>query len=71
MMLAAGGVAMLYRQCMQCMFKHPYPIGYKASKAHFNAVYTMEILEGPPNEGPVFTVRHRRGPRAASPKHNV
>jgi len=39
------------------MFKHPYPVGYKATKQHFNATYTMEILEGPLNEGPIFTVR--------------
>jgi len=43
------------------MFKHPYPVGYKATKQHFNATYTMEILEGPPNEGPIFTVRSACG----------
>ncbi|KAM3584430.1 hypothetical protein VKS41_003245 [Umbelopsis sp. WA50703] len=37
-----------------CMFRHPYPIGYRASKLAFGEVYTMTISKG--ETGPVFTV---------------
>ena len=36
------------------MFRHPYPIGYKASKLAFDEVYTMTISKG--ENGPIFTV---------------
>ncbi|KAI9492490.1 hypothetical protein BDB00DRAFT_976966 [Zychaea mexicana] len=39
-----------------CRYKHPYPIGFKATKSHFGNDYTMTIEEGKPNEGPVFKV---------------
>lgn len=44
----------------QCRYKHPYPIGYRATKTHFGNDYTMGIL--PPKvegEGPIFTVQHK------------
>ncbi|GAB5589695.1 hypothetical protein Unana1_04595 [Umbelopsis nana] len=37
-----------------CMFRHPYPIGYRASKFAFDEVYTMTISKG--ENGPIFTV---------------
>ncbi|KAI8967223.1 hypothetical protein BDF20DRAFT_917700 [Mycotypha africana] len=43
-----------------CKFKHPYPIGYRATKSHFDNDYTMGIL--PPEkegEGPIFQVQHK------------
>ncbi|GAA5804638.1 hypothetical protein HPULCUR_010140 [Helicostylum pulchrum] len=40
-----------------CKYKHPYPIGYRATKSHFGNDYTMGISEG--EDGPVFTVRHK------------
>ncbi|KAH8552964.1 hypothetical protein BGW37DRAFT_423040 [Umbelopsis sp. PMI_123] len=40
--------------CTQCMFRHPYPIGYKASKLAFDETYTMTISKG--ENGPIFTV---------------
>ncbi|KAI8347656.1 hypothetical protein BD560DRAFT_410943 [Blakeslea trispora] len=55
-----------------CKYKHPYPIGYRATKSHFGNDYTMGILspekEG---EGPVFTVQHKstiwKGPTPTAP----
>ncbi|KAI8579908.1 hypothetical protein K450DRAFT_239682 [Umbelopsis ramanniana AG] len=41
-----------------CMFRHPYPIGYKASKLAFDEVYTMTISKG--ETGPIFTVEGER-----------
>ncbi|KAI8098778.1 uncharacterized protein BX664DRAFT_319578 [Halteromyces radiatus] len=38
-----------------CKYKHPYPIGYRATKSHFGNQYTMTISEG--KEGPLFTVQ--------------
>ncbi|KAI8340245.1 hypothetical protein BC941DRAFT_338529, partial [Chlamydoabsidia padenii] len=38
-----------------CKFKHPYPIGYRATKAHFGNQYTMTISEG--ENGPLFSVQ--------------
>ncbi|KAI1316170.1 hypothetical protein EDD11_010342 [Mortierella claussenii] len=43
------------------MFRHPYPIGYKAEKHVFRERYTMEIQEGP--EGPLFIVESLSGKR--------
>ncbi|KAI9336044.1 hypothetical protein BD770DRAFT_401856 [Pilaira anomala] len=40
-----------------CKYKHPYPIGYRATKSHFGNDYTMGILAG--EDGPVFTVQHK------------
>ncbi|KAG0166687.1 hypothetical protein DFQ28_006964 [Apophysomyces sp. BC1034] len=40
-----------------CRYKHPYPIGYRATKSHFGNNYTMSIEKGLPGEGPVFTVQ--------------
>lgn len=37
-----------------CMFRHPYPIGYRASKLAFGEMYTMTISKG--ETGPIFTV---------------
>ncbi|KAL1928644.1 hypothetical protein VTP01DRAFT_2430 [Rhizomucor pusillus] len=39
-----------------CRYKHPYPVGYKATKSHFGNQYTMEILKGEEGQGPVFKV---------------
>ncbi|KAF9926239.1 hypothetical protein FBU30_004134 [Linnemannia zychae] len=41
------------------LFKHPYPIGYKAEKFYFRERYMMEIKEGP--EGPIFIVESASG----------
>ncbi|KAI8377795.1 uncharacterized protein BYT42DRAFT_357856 [Radiomyces spectabilis] len=38
-----------------CKYKHPYPIGYKATKSHFGNNYTMTITKG--DNGPVFSVQ--------------
>jgi hypothetical protein len=43
----------------QCMYRHPYPVGYRASKTYRGHVFTMEILEGGPHAGPIFRVRVR------------
>ncbi|ORZ05958.1 hypothetical protein BCR41DRAFT_279232, partial [Lobosporangium transversale] len=43
------------------MFRHPYPIGYKAEKYVFRERYMMEIQEGP--EGPLFIVESASGKR--------
>ena len=41
------------------MYFHPYPVGYKASKYHFNRLFHMTIEE---NEyGPIFTVSTEDG----------
>ncbi|CAO3611777.1 unnamed protein product [Cunninghamella blakesleeana] len=40
-----------------CRYKHPYPVGYRASKNHFGNSYTMTISEGAEGEGPIFTVQ--------------
>ncbi|KAI8047384.1 hypothetical protein BDF21DRAFT_209746 [Thamnidium elegans] len=40
-----------------CKYKHPYPIGYRATKSHFGNDYTMGITAG--EDGPVFTVQHK------------
>ncbi|KAI9248742.1 hypothetical protein BY458DRAFT_445630, partial [Sporodiniella umbellata] len=39
-----------------CKYKHPYPIGFKATKAHFGNVYDMEISLGTDGE-PIFSVQ--------------
>ncbi|KAG0301470.1 hypothetical protein BGZ98_008332 [Dissophora globulifera] len=41
------------------LFRHPYPVGYKAEKFHFRERYTMEIREGP--DGPLFIVESASG----------
>ncbi|UPR04828.1 hypothetical protein HOP50_18g81730 [Chloropicon primus] len=38
-----------------CLFHHAYPVGYKATKWHFNKLYTMWIEAG--EYGPTFAVR--------------
>ncbi|KAI7858843.1 hypothetical protein BDC45DRAFT_497751 [Circinella umbellata] len=41
-----------------CRYKHPYPIGFKATKSHFGNDYTMTIEEGDkPEDGPIFKVQ--------------
>ncbi|ORY93528.1 hypothetical protein BCR43DRAFT_497090 [Syncephalastrum racemosum] len=41
-----------------CRYRHPYPVGFKATKAHFGNMYTMRIEEGAnPEDGPIFTVQ--------------
>ncbi|RKP24301.1 hypothetical protein SYNPS1DRAFT_17409, partial [Syncephalis pseudoplumigaleata] len=45
-----------------CMFHHPYPVGYRASKHHFGREYWMTIEAD--EDGPIFLVftkdgRHR------------
>jgi len=37
-----------------CLYHHAYPVGYRASKAHFGREYSMHILAGPC--GPRFRV---------------
>ncbi|KAF9155243.1 hypothetical protein BG015_010547 [Linnemannia schmuckeri] len=41
------------------LFKHPYPIGYRAEKFYFRERYMMHIKEGP--EGPIFIVESASG----------
>ncbi|KAF8938536.1 hypothetical protein BGZ47_008536 [Haplosporangium gracile] len=41
------------------LFKHPYPIGYRAEKFYFRERYMMYIKEGP--EGPIFIVESASG----------
>lgn len=41
-----------------CRYRHPYPVGFKATKGHFGNMYTMRIEEGAnPEDGPIFTVQ--------------
>ncbi|KAF9292397.1 hypothetical protein BGZ68_006343 [Mortierella alpina] len=51
------------------LFRHPYPIGYKAEKFHFRDRYTMHIKEGP--DGPIFIVESASGQvfQGSSPTH--
>ncbi|RKO87703.1 hypothetical protein BDK51DRAFT_14887, partial [Blyttiomyces helicus] len=37
-----------------CIFRHPYPVGYRAKKHHFHRDWLMEIEDG--GDGPVFKV---------------
>lgn len=41
------------------MFRHPYPVGYRAAKRHFGREWEMRIEKG--EEGPVFVVRDGSG----------
>ncbi|KAF9340404.1 hypothetical protein BGZ91_002215 [Linnemannia elongata] len=41
------------------LFKHPYPIGYRAEKFYFRERYMMHIKEGP--DGPIFIVESASG----------
>ncbi|KAG0023205.1 hypothetical protein BGZ80_010110 [Entomortierella chlamydospora] len=41
------------------MFRHPYPIGFRAEKHVFRERYTMHIKEGP--DGPIFVVESEGG----------
>ncbi|KAF9170360.1 hypothetical protein BGX20_009074 [Mortierella sp. AD010] len=41
------------------MFRHPYPIGFRAEKHVFRERYTMHIKEGP--DGPIFVVESDGG----------
>ncbi|KAF9582595.1 hypothetical protein BGW38_010995 [Lunasporangiospora selenospora] len=43
------------------LYKHPYPIGFKAEKFHFRERYMMHIEEG--SEGPIFIVESSGGKR--------
>lgn len=36
--------------------RYPYPVGYRAVRAHNGSTYKMEIQEGP--KGPLFSVSH-------------
>ncbi|KAI7877596.1 hypothetical protein K492DRAFT_150315, partial [Lichtheimia hyalospora FSU 10163] len=38
-----------------CRYRHPYPIGFRASKQHFGNTYHMAIEKG--EDGPVFKVQ--------------
>ncbi|KAF9989711.1 hypothetical protein BGZ75_005239 [Mortierella antarctica] len=51
------------------LFRHPYPIGYRAEKFHFRDRYTMHIKEGP--DGPIFIVESASGQvfQGSSPTH--
>ncbi|KAJ3268382.1 hypothetical protein HK104_005386, partial [Borealophlyctis nickersoniae] len=49
----------LYWSHKSCTFKHPYPVGFRATKNHFNREWTMEIAEGA--DGPVFKVTSDTG----------
>lgn len=40
-----------------CKYKHPYPIGYRATKSHFGNDYTMGITQETEGGPPVFTVQ--------------
>ncbi|KAI9480265.1 MAG: hypothetical protein EXX96DRAFT_173805 [Benjaminiella poitrasii] len=42
-----------------CKYKHPYPIGYRATKSHFGNDYVMGIslAETKEKDGPVFEVQ--------------
>ncbi|KJE92481.1 hypothetical protein, variant [Capsaspora owczarzaki ATCC 30864] len=54
--LVTGPNASKYWSNKQCLHRHPYPVGYHASKAHFGNLYQMRIEESP--SGPVFVVQH-------------
>ncbi|KAG0057667.1 hypothetical protein BGZ83_005606 [Gryganskiella cystojenkinii] len=41
------------------LFRHPYPIGYRAEKYYFRDRYMMHIKEGP--DGPLFIVESANG----------
>jgi len=40
------------------MYRHPYPVGYRASIVKWGSIWIMEIQEGP--NGPRFVVRQKR-----------
>ncbi|KAJ3038582.1 hypothetical protein HDV00_000513 [Rhizophlyctis rosea] len=42
------------------MYKHPYPVGFRASKVHFDREWTMKIEHGG-DVGPVFSVTGSNG----------
>ncbi|KAJ1674771.1 hypothetical protein EV182_002595 [Spiromyces aspiralis] len=44
-----------------CMYHHPYPVGYKAQKRHFDRLFCMEIEKG--EHGPIFIVSTENGNR--------
>jgi hypothetical protein len=47
-----------YQSSKQCMYRHPYPVGYRASTVKWGSVWIMEIHEG--RDGPLFVVRQKR-----------
>lgn len=47
---------MFIKKDFQCKYKHPYPIGYRATKSHFGNDYTMGISQDTEGGPPVFTV---------------
>ncbi|KAG0263235.1 hypothetical protein BG011_009070 [Mortierella polycephala] len=51
------------------LYRHPYPIGFRAEKYHFRDRYTMHIKEGP--DGPIFIVESAGGKvfQGMSPTH--
>ncbi|KAF9217843.1 hypothetical protein BGZ59_009816 [Podila verticillata] len=51
------------------IFRHPYPVGFRAEKFHFRERYTMHIKKGP--HGPLFIVESEAGKvfEGASPTH--
>jgi hypothetical protein len=50
----------------QCLYRHPYPVGYWASKQHFGHTYDMRIEAGG-EAGPAFVVEQRGGPKWTGP----
>eukprot|EP01088_Endostelium_zonatum_P004357 TRINITY_DN15591_c0_g1_i1.p1 TRINITY_DN15591_c0_g1~~TRINITY_DN15591_c0_g1_i1.p1 ORF type:complete len:383 (-),score=96.64 TRINITY_DN15591_c0_g1_i1:30-1094(-) len=48
-----------YWSTKSCLYVHPYPIGYRAHKTHWNRRWEMEIQKGP--KGPLFIVRAADG----------
>lgn len=59
--LKTGDDEALYWSTTGCLYHHPYPIGWKASKLHFGKLYHMEVKEGPPGNGPIFEVYEEGG----------
>ncbi|KAL6048516.1 FYR C-terminal domain-containing protein [Balamuthia mandrillaris] len=48
----------LYWSSSQCRYRHPYPVGYLATKEHWGKVWVMTIKEG--DAGPLFCVAEKR-----------
>ncbi|ORX96134.1 hypothetical protein K493DRAFT_21141 [Basidiobolus meristosporus CBS 931.73] len=53
------------------MFRHPYPVGYRATKEHLGRVFDMNIRSG--DKGPIFevaqvgTLQRWQGPTPTAP----
>jgi hypothetical protein len=52
--IVVGPDAKRYWSNRQCLFKHPYPLGYRASRTHFGKEWIMKIERG--EKGPLFVV---------------